>query len=305
MKSTLVLLLILSFALATRAQDQTSQTLSDYFFYQGSDITLPLNAKIKLAVGQFKDDFPFEASSITAEQWTIDGKDLMHQSKEQGELTFVNLQIDKGIYTAPAKVPPHNPVVITVSFHPEGQATKIILICRIHIINKENYFYLSDRNSIGGTLYELKEPLIPSRKAAQETAFFVNDQWNIGANGFQKSEQENSDLKLMGIGIGVVGDGKGTYTWTVNGSDNTGLKPPCNTVAVSGTDADGAPFQYMSVDCIPHGDSKCKPKALAGNTTISVFDKKNKIIKGYFSGILMSAKKNYVWVSGAFSVNMN
>jgi hypothetical protein len=68
--------------------------------------------------------------------------------------------------------------------------------------------------------------------------------------------------------------------------------------------ADGNPFQYFSGDCIPHGDDNCHHIALEGSTTITVFDTQKKIIKGYFSGQLVSMQGRYVWASGAFSVKI-
>lgn len=283
---------------------QNNSTAMDYFFFPGNEISIPPNAKVLLSVKQMVNDIPADAF-LSHEQWLIDGKDLSNQNKDEGNFKLQTLQFDKGNYTAPSTVPPHNPVIITLSFQPEGQKEKIVLYCRIHIIDKENYFYLSSQSSTGGVLYELKESTVASAKKYRESAIYMNDQWNIGANGFQKAADDNNSSLFMGFGLGVVGNGTGTYTWTVNGDDKTGLKPPCNTLSVTGTAKDGSPFQYMSYDCIPHGDNNCRLVALGGSTIISVFDKKNRIIKGYFSGILVSASHQYVSVSGAFSVYIN
>ncbi len=302
MRKEVLLFILLLPAIIVSAQ--INSTAMDYFFFPGNEISIPPNARVLLSVKQMIDDVPADAL-LSNEQWTIDGKDLSSQNNEEGNFKLQTLQFDKGNYTAPAKVPPRNPVVITLSFQPEGQKEKIILYCRIHIIDKENYFYLSGRNTTGGILYELKESPVLSSRKFRETATYMNDQWNIGANGFQKAENDNIGSQFMGFGIGVVGDGTGIYKWTVNGDDKSGLKPPCNTLTVTGTAKDESQFQYMSFDCTPHGDDNCKLVALEGNTVITVFDRKNKIIKGYFSGRLVSVSHQYVSVSGAFSVFMN
>ncbi len=298
MKKNFILFVLLIAALVAKARNNISA--GDYIFFPGNEISIPPKATVTLRVKQIINDVPADAI-INSEQWTIDGKELSNQNNEEGSFKLATLQLDKGNYTAPAKVPPHNPVVITLSFQPEGQKEKIILYCRVHIIDKENYFYLNNRNSTGGTLYELKESPVPSFRKSRETANYVNDQWNIGVNGFRKTENDNTSTQFMGINVSIVGNGTGTYNWTVHGNNKTGLTPPCNTAVVTGTGKDGSPFQYMSSDCIPHGDDNCKLTALEGSTTVSVFDKKNKIIKGYFSGALISATHEYVSVSGAFS----
>jgi hypothetical protein len=301
MKKIIIAFLLSIPVLIANAQDEALHAAGDYIFFPGNEISIPPKATVTLSIKQIINDAPSDVI-VSSEQWTIDGKELSNQSNVEGNFKLSTLQLDKGTYTAPANVPPHNPVVITLSFQPTGQKEKIILYCRIHIIDKENYFYLNNRNSSGGTLYELKESPIPSFRKSRETANYVNDQWNIGANGFQKTENDNNSTQFIGIGVSIVGNGTGIYKWTVNGNDKTGLKPPCNTVTVSGTGKNGSPFQYMSADCVPHGDDNCKLTALEGNTVVSVFDKKNKIMKGYFSGILISATHHYVFVSGAFSV---
>jgi hypothetical protein len=305
MKRYFLITILFASGFTAKTQDNTLQAGGDFLFFPGNDISLPPGATDSLWIKEMIKDVPADPSTISSVQWTIDGKDYSNQNSEEGNLKFSTLQFYKAVYKAPLKVPPHNPIVITASFQPEGQKEKIILYCRIHVIDKENYFYLNSRNTAGGILYELKESPIPSFRKSRETANYVNDQWNIGANGFQKTGDDNNSTQFMGIGVSFVGNRNGTYKWTVNGNDKTGLKPPCNTVTVSGSGKDGSPFQYMSADCVPHGDDNCKLTALQGNTTISIFDRKNKIIKGYFSGILMSATHDYVSVSGAFSVYIN
>jgi hypothetical protein len=304
MKKHYLVLILSVYGFAASAQNGTANTASDFIIFPGNDITLPPNGTDSLWIKQMIHDVP-EDANISSAEWTIDGKDYSQQNKAEGSFKIQNLQFYKGIYKAPANVPPHNPVVITASFQPEGQKTKIILYCRMHVIDKENYFYLNSSNAGGGTLYELKESPIPSFRKSGETANYINDQWNIEVNGFRKMENDNTSMQFMGIAVGVVGNGTGTYQWSVNGNDKTGLKPPCNTVVVTGTGKDGSPFQYISADCLPHGDDDCKLTPMEGSATITVFDRKNKIIKGYFSGLLTSATHEAVSVSGAFMAYIN
>lgn len=304
MKRKITTLILCISVFIANAQDTTLKSTNSYIFLPGDEITVPPNATITLKVKQIVNDIPGDAF-IKSEQWTIGGKALSNQNPEEGNFKLTNLQFDKVTYTAPSKVPQHNPVLITLSFQPEGEQTKIILYCRIHILDKKNYFYLNSRNTSEGLLYELKEPLAASSRTLQETAYYVNDQWNIGVTGFQKLNENDSVIQSMGFGLGVKGNGPGTYRWSVYGDDKTGLIPPCNTVTVNGTGRKGSSFLYVSADWLPHGGSNCKLVALDGSTTITVFDRKNKIIKGYFSGILISPNFEYVSVSGAFSVTMH
>ncbi len=167
------------------------------------------------------------------------------------------------------------------------------------IADDRNYFYLG--NSTTGNLYEVKEPLLASFRATQDRADYVNGQWNIMVNGIRKMS-DDSAMQPMSLAITITQSDTGTYKWTVNGNSNTGLTPPFNSVTVVGSD--GSPFQYASWDCLPHGDTDCKLTALEGSTTITVFDKKKKIIKGYFSGMLVSPAHQSIPVSGAFSVSI-
>jgi hypothetical protein len=171
-----------------------------------------------------------------------------------------------------------------------------------------NYFYLGS-SLIPGTLYEVKEPLLSSFRVTQDRADYVNGQWNILVNGMRKMKND-SVMQPMSMAISITQSDTGTYQWTVHGNSNTGLTPPFNTVSVVGTDQSSVGFVYVSWDCVPHPPlpknvEECKLVPLDGSTTITVFDKKKKIIKGYFSGVLMSPKYDYVHVSGAFSVHMN
>lgn len=303
MKKCFLTVIIFLSVLSAKSQNNSASTAGDFIIFPGNDVTLPPGGTDSLWIKEMINNIPADAI-ISSAEWTVDGKDYSNQNSAEGNLKIEDLQFYKAVYKAPAKVPPHNPVVITASFQPEGQKQKIILYCRIHIIDKENYFYLNARNSPGGTLYELKESPILSFRKSRETANYVNDQWNIGVNGFRKIENDNTSTQFMGIAVGIVSSGTGTYQWTVNGNDKTGLKPPCNTVVVTGTGKDGSPFQYASADCRPHGGDDCKLTPMEGSTTITVFDQKNKIIKGYFSGILISATYETVSVSGAFSAYM-
>jgi|SRR5690348_7287605 len=304
MKKSLFVVLIFILSAVANAQNSTLQTANDYIFSPGNEVTLPPGGTTTLGIKQItKDNYPADAV-IESEQWTIDGKSISNQNHEEGDFKLGTLQPDKGNYTAPSKVPPHNPVVITLSFQPQGEKIKIILYCRIHVIDKENYFYLSSSRSHEGSLYELKEPALVSSRNLQETATYMNDQWNIGANGFRKMD-DNTSMQFMGIGISINGNATGNYQWSVRWNDKQGVIPPDNSVTITGTGNDETPSQYSSIDCRPHGSNDCKPVALEGSTTINVFDKKNKTIKGYFSGILMSPKYEYTSVSGVFSVHIN
>ncbi|HEU4574225.1 MAG TPA: hypothetical protein VFS36_04430 [Chitinophagaceae bacterium] len=301
MKKYFFIALLFSSFFSAKAQNNTTSTAGDFIIFPGNDITLPPNGTDSLWIKEIINNMPADANISTAE-WTIDGKEYSKQDAQEGNFKIAKLQFYKGVYKAPAKVPPHNPVLITASFQPEGETTKIILYCRIHIIDKENYFYISSNNTAPGTLYEIKEPMISSMR--MESAYYFNDQWSIGANGFRKTNDEKSGTQPLSVGASIIGNGTGIYPWTIKWNSKQGLVPPLNTVTITGIDKDGNPFQYFSGDCIPHGDYNCGHIALQGSTTITVFDKQKRIIKGYFSGQLVSPTGQYVWASGAFSVKM-
>ena len=301
MKKLFSLFIFLNVGLLAIAQNKALG--NDYFFIPGDDVTIPPGGKITLRVKQMVNDIPTDAF-IKNEQWTIDGKDLAAQNPKEGVFTLERLQLDRGVYTAPAAPPPNNPVIITISFQPEGKTEKIILYCYVHILNYENFFYLKKPNVPEGSLFELKESPLTSSRKMRETAYYSNDEWVLGIQGFRKSSKEDAAPQLMTMGLSFVGNATGTYEWSVHGDNKTGLTPPCNTVSVNGLTDSGSPFLYISSDCVAHGDNHCKLVTLEGSTTITIFDKKNKIIKGYFSGILISPEFEYVTVSGAFSVFM-
>ncbi len=306
----IVIIFVFAYVFSAAAQESTLQTAENYFLYPGNEITLPPNGRVALTIKQAPSNkqvslghwLPVKANTVTTAQWTIDGKDFTNQNAEEGSFKLAGLQFQAGVYAAPAKVPPHNPVVITVSFQPEGQKAKVNLYCRIHIIDKKNYFYLSDNNSAGGTLYEVNESLM---SAMPEDAYYEQGQWDVMVHGIRKLKSNKNPLQnFMSIDVGIDGNGKGTYPWTVKWNEKQGAIPPYNSVGVGGIGKDGTPFEDGSVDCRPHGSDKCKPVALEGSTTVTVFDKQKEIMKGYFSGILVTNTGQYVSVSGAFSVKM-
>ncbi len=310
MKKCFLIVVMFAYVVSAKAHESTYKSGTGYFFWPGNEITLPPNGRDTLRIDQSSVTNPglTEANIISA-QWTIDGKGYTNQNTDEGSFKLAKLQFQKGIYTAPAQVPPHNPVDISVSFQPPGEKTKIVLYCRIHIIDKENYFYLSDnRNTAGGTLYELKEPLISSMR--NENAYYTHGEWLLMVEGFRKIKDNRNSMQQMSIDVGFIGDKTGSYTWTFKWNESQGAIPPYNSVSVEGIGKDGKLFEDLSSDCVPHGcggahgDDCKKCYALEGTTTVTVFDKLKKIIKGYFSGILVTPTGQYVSVSGAFSTKM-
>lgn len=293
------------------AQQQAVSSVQDYVLFPGNDLTLPPGGSVTLSVWQIVNDIP-RNSVLKVEQWTIDGKDISAQNPEEGSLTL-SLTLDKATYKAPLKVPPHNPVVITVSFQPEGQQTKMILYSRIHVIDKENYFYISNGSlGTGGELYELKEPSIEYARDQLEFAFTKPDSRGgiivVNASGLRKEKEDQDISSAMSISVAFPANSKGGE-WFISSSDDPGI-PPYNVVALNYQPKANQPtIAYMSVEQVPHiipphFVGKIRYFSLKGSTTITVYDPQHHLLKGYFSGQVVNAEGSYFWASGAFSVRL-
>ena len=278
------------------------KTIYKYILWPGYEVTVAPGTTLHLSVDYIDvnnyDILPHAAVGVLPE-WNIDGHDLNHQDYSEGKFTS-NLS-SGGDFTAPNAVPAHNPITITATFNAsenpldstEGK-TKIILICTITIQDAPNFFFISPGTGaqIQGKLYKIKEPILITNRKMAEFGIWANNVWNFQVNGV------DSQGHMLGFAIMVDGNGAGTYSWRITWSENTGVVPPGNTVSVFNT----APlFTYVSFDCVPHGDKNCHVVTLTGTTTITTFDIKNKIARGFFTGQL-EQNSNFVFVSGGFTV---
>ena len=281
--------------LQTVAQDTTTtkQDAIQYTLSTGSDITLPPGATIPIAV-MFADNrtgLPPKIAPLPA-VWTVDGRPIDHQDDAEGILK-VDLS-QRGVYTAPKSAPAHNPVVIMVTVDAsknelyQGQSkTKIILICRITIMNYANFYY------VDGTLFKIKEPALASQQKMFESAVQINGQWNVMISGKDSMRPGNR----IGINLSFVQDAPGSYPWFITWTKKTGVKPPGCMVTLTNQ---SPMFQYASFDCVAHGDPECQGTTLNGTTTIADSSPFTRMIRGYFYGQLVSVNGEYHTVSGAF-----
>jgi hypothetical protein len=280
-----------------------------YALLPGPEIYLPAGGHAAFSIlERATDTSAFEAAPQNlSNKWTVNGKELEHQDPRFGKLVLQEINTGVASYYAPT-VPPSDPITIAVEFSSSEidgllkDKTKNILICTIHIIEASNYFFLGANHDKfnSGKAFELHEPLNRKNDMA-EVAMFDRGQWTISISGMEK---DLKNMSPMSMAISFAGNGKGTYPFSIKGTKETGIQPPSTIVSVSGM-KNGTPLQYISADCTPHDNpSECNPHTLNGTITITEFDEKNKIIKGYFYGQVMSPDYNYSYVSGGFRAYM-
>jgi hypothetical protein len=293
-------------ALAIHGQAQDS---SAYLLLPGADIYLPPGGHttfMLLKKTKALEEYTLAAENLSS-QWTVNGIEYDKQDKKFGKLSLKPLSTNTADYDAPSVPPGAEPILVAIAFTEkdvDAKSTnkmKNFLLCRIHLLDAPNFFSLGGDNDKAGSVYELHEPLTRKNDLA-EVALYGQGQWSISVSGFEKDMK--SGMRPMSFGLSFAGNGKGTYPFMANGTRETGIRPPMTVVTVNGMGG-GRPFQYVSTDCTPHDNPhECDPHTLKGTVTITEFDEKNKIIRGYFYGQLMSPDYQYQYVSGGFRAYM-
>lgn len=274
-----------------KAQDNTEKDASQYTLFP-HEVTLAPGASIDLKVYFEPNNNPGEIKQLDIiPTWQING----HTTPQPGDGNLSNPLVNKITYTAPSVSPAHDPVITAnIVVYNQGSDSanankvglKMILYCTVHVLDEPNFFSISGplRGS-KGTLYKIKEPVLQASRQSAEMAFEANSTWNIHISGADKSGNE------LTMRLSFAGNGAGTYPWKMEIDNHGNVVPPVTAAAVTATRGEGGNFNYASLQ-------------LPGSIVVKTFDPQTKIIRGFFSGPMMNANKETVFVAGGFSAYM-
>ncbi len=131
--------IILLFFIVSSGAWSKAQTANDYVLIPGNTIILRVNTKMNFAIKWI--DNPGSLHEGTADitqtpEWMLNGNSENENSND-GNLKN-DLNSEKAVYTAPAKVPAKNPVAVSVRFHPsESDKSIVTLICNVTIVDAQ------------------------------------------------------------------------------------------------------------------------------------------------------------------------
>jgi hypothetical protein len=268
-----------------------AQTPEGCFLFPGSQVTVPVGGKVNLHTMQMNS---FSNLNVFSAEWTLNGKPWAQADPDEGKLSEA-LFSGAAVYTAPQHVPAKNPVMVTVAFQlSDKEKTKVYLSCAITVTEVENYVSVS--SPYCNEYFEYLEPSTEFAKQNMSLVNVVNGSLHLNINGAWKK-----DLHVP-LNLNVIINGPpavGTYPWSY---------PEAPSMAnISAGNYKGQQISLASADCVPHYQKTCQAMTLSGSTTITVFDKKKKILQGYYSGVVMGTRQNqyyYGSVYGRFTAHL-
>jgi hypothetical protein len=272
---------IITFCLCLVFKITYSQKANNYVLLPfRTNVTIPTNAKLNFEIGAINESGKIETvvSDInTSAVWTINGQPL---NPAYGKLDLNPLNKTKATYTAPEKVPPRNPVAVSVSFiEDDDKKTRITLVCNVTVANLNNYFYLENKG-----LYQLDDIYLGAMESKVALAVEQEGQLVISVNGTSKGAADSHLTSIMSMNVMLDMSGMVEHPWkTTEGGKGS------STVTLSYTNDEGKHFTFGSGDCLPHGSGSCQTVSLQGTTYLFQYNKQTGVVQGTFYGTLMTA----------------
>jgi hypothetical protein len=125
-----------------------AQNIGDFVLLPGSASILPVDEQMKFIIQWYSGDgTPHEGVNAYSKgqlpEWAINGQPWTNQNPANGKLSL-KLTFEKATYAASSKIPPANPLVISVRFHASDTSKEMItLICNVTIVDPGNKWYVS------------------------------------------------------------------------------------------------------------------------------------------------------------------
>ena len=139
--------ILLYVAIFISARSALAQDVTKYYLLPDMAV-LPIGNKVDLQiVWENKDYQGHEGSNAITKGslpvWTINGQPPTVANRDEGSI-FSGLSETDGVYTAPDKVPPINPVTIAVKFRANDSTTQeVTLLCKVAILDPGKNWYFS------------------------------------------------------------------------------------------------------------------------------------------------------------------
>jgi hypothetical protein len=310
-----------------------------YVLSPNGEISLPVGANVDLQILRLaghisdsegsRDIFDPVDEVPLGTIWMLNGRVLAADPSE-GKLTVVPT-FAGATYVAPDKVPPVNPVSVSVKIGSQGPGIpQETLMCSIRITGPENEFQIRGpdfrsevfRQDAGtGTSSARGGVNIPNtaQMAVREgdvLAIQIAPMTAV-ARDLPFDSKENERLAALGgAGMtltikGIHGIKPGKYVWSIGDNEGKSTIVNFNIKRESGT-----MILWSSTDCVPHnpppGES-CKAISLDGTTTIGDYNPTTGLVNGYFQGnvvqIVVDAAGSkqtgiYAYAVGQFSAHL-
>jgi hypothetical protein len=125
-----------------------AQTVDSYGLLPGAAHLLPVGQSMRLAIQWWGlEGQPHEGAKLLLSgkmpEWMVNGKSLNSQDPAEGNLS-ADLSFERAIYTAPTRVPPVNPVAVSVRFPvSETNPAVVTLLCNVTIVDPGDKWYVS------------------------------------------------------------------------------------------------------------------------------------------------------------------
>lgn len=282
---------------------------TDQILLPRGEISVPVGARVDLHIYDIDSSGAIRqaAAILPIPTWMLNGKLPDVADASEGKLT-VNLTLTDATYVAPDKIPPVNPVAVSVQLSSPGpgqpQAT---LICNIRITDLENHF-------------QIQGPRVQSEDFHQDDSHAGDTFLNYAQMAVLQGNELTIQIAPMsgkspesdggaGMTLGINGIKPGKYIWTVGNNENTP-----STIATFNIKRDSGMTVYSSTDCVPHDPppgQSCNTISLEGVTTITAYDPATGEVKGYFQGnvLLVDPTSNqptdkYAYAIGQFHARL-
>ena len=249
----------------------------EYVLLPGSAVNVLVDETINLGIITIDANGNWHDIDITqGVQWSMNGK-IGGDDPSEGKLT-AQLGLLRATYKAPHTVPKVNPVAIAVTILPPGPIkSKLTLICNVTVIDKDNMFNVTGPGQAPG-MYQLDDRYSnPQMQAMLARAYMAGPELAINVSAMQP----------RGAGGGEMYHSNGTMSLFVNSTslgEHEWTLPGASATTVQLTIAGKSMEMYSTGDCLPHGDSNCKPVSTKGATRIIAFDQKTGEVSGSFQG---------------------